>query len=338
MRIRHTFLSAAMVLPGALAAQDSKPAIESTELVRRVTHALDSLAAIDQFSGVVLIVRGADTVFQRAVGMADRGRKLRNTIGTSFNLGSINKAFTAIAIRQLAEAGKLSLDSTLGTYWPDYPNGDARKVTIKQLLTHRSGIGGNIFAAPPGKRRHDVLHNSDYIQLFVWDTVLFPPGTRQQYSNAGYVLLGALVQRLSGEDYYEYVRRHIYEPAGMTLTRHLYADSLPRNTARGYTRQGEGPSAKPRANTALLPGRGSAAGGGYSTAGDLLKFVRALREDRIPGGGPAGIGIAGGAPGLNGVIEADIIGGYDVVVLANLDPPAAERVGRMIRQWLGAMD
>jgi hypothetical protein len=91
-------------------------------------------------------------------------------------------------------------------------------------------------------------------------------------------------------------------------------------------------------NYETLPGRGSSAGGGYSTAADLLAFVRALREHRIPGGGPAGIGIAGGAPGINGVVEGDLPGGYDVVVLANLDPPAAERVGRMIREWLGAKD
>lgn len=338
MRISHRILLAALAAPALAGAQQAAPAIETSELVRRVSRALDSLNAIDEFSGAVMIVRGSDTVFRRAVGMSDRERGLPNDVGTKFNIGSINKAFTAIAIRQLAEEGKLHLDSTLGVYWPDYPNPAARGVTIRQLLRHTSGIGGNIFSSPPGKTRRDMRHNSQFVQLFATSPLLFAPGSKSQYSNAGYVILGELVQRLSGEDYYEYVRKHIYVPAGMTETGHLYVDSLPQNTARGYTRRGGGSAAKPHANSDILPGRGSAAGGGYSTAGDLIRFVRALREHRIPGGGPAGIGIAGGAEGLNGVIEADLPGGYDVVVLANLDPPAAERVGAMIRKWLGAKD
>lgn len=336
MRIQHLLVAAALAAPGVCAAQD-KPAIETSELVRRVSKVLDSLAARDEFSGVVMIARGNETVFQRAVGMADRARGLRNDVGTAFNLGSINKGFTAIAVRQLAEAGKIHLDSSLATYWPDYPNADAaRRVTIRQLLTHRSGIGGNIFGAPPGKKRSDLRHNSAFLQLFTSSPLQFTPGSRQQYSNAGYVVLGALVERLSGEDYYDYVKRHVYTPAGMTHTAHYAFDSLAQNTALGYTREGGGDTWRP--NTDLLPGRGSSAGGGYSTAGDLLAFVRALREQKIPGGGPSGVGIAGGAPGINAALEGDLPGGYDVVVLANLDPPAAEKMMRSIREWLGARD
>lgn len=318
-----------------LSAQNPTPPIQTSELVRRVSAAMDSLAARDEFSGVVMIMRGNDTVFRRAVGFADRERKLRNDVETAFNLGSINKAFTAIAIRQLAESGKIHLDSSLAKYWPDYPNASAAKqVTIRQLLTHRSGVTGDIFAAPKGKSRADIRHNSQFVQLFAANPLAFAPGTRQQYSNAGYVILGELVQRVSGEDYYEYVRRRVYEPAGMTRTAHLYADSLGQNTAKGYTRE----DGALKVNTSLLPGRGSAAGGGYSTARDLLAFVRALREGRITGGGPSGIGIAGGAGGMNGVLEGDLPGGYDAVVLANLDPPAAEKLMGMIRRWLGARD
>jgi len=146
---------------------------------------------------------------------------------------------------------------------------------------------------------------------------------------------------VSGEDYYEYVRRHIYEPAGMTRTAHYFADSLPADVAIGYTR-GEGdrpdPSAPLRPNTAVLPGRGSAAGGGYSTAADLLRFVAAIRAGRIPGAPPAGLGVAGGAPGINATLDGELPGGYDLVVLANLDPPAAERVARIVRGWLRARE
>jgi len=227
------------------------------------------------------------------------------------------------------------LDSALATYWPDYPNADvARRVTIRQLLSHRSGIGGNIFEAPPGGTRRDLRHNRDFLQLFADRPLDFEPGTQQQYSNAGYVVLGALVERLSGEDYYEYVRRHIYEPAGLMRTAHWHVDSLPRHAATGYISTGD--DARP--NTGTLPGRGSAAGGGYSTAADMLRLVQAMREGRIAAAPPPGIGVAGGAPGLNAVVEGAMPGGYDLVVLANLDPPSAQRVARLIRAWLGAAD
>jgi CubicO group peptidase (beta-lactamase class C family) len=273
--------------------------------------------------------------------MANRERSIPNNLETAFNLGSINKAFTQIAILQLSAAGKLNLDSTLAAYWSDYPNkAVAQKITIRQLLRHTSGIGGNIFNAPAGGTRHDVRSLKDYLALFVNEQPQFEPGTSNAYSNAGYVVLGLLIERLSGQDYYSYVREHILEPAGMTRTGSFFVDSLPPNTAIGYTTGSENapPGTPLHPNTQELPGRGSSAGGGYSTAQDLLKFLKALREHRIPNGPPAGIGIAGGSGGINGVVEGDLPGGYDIVVLTNLDPPAAERVSRMTRGWLGARD
>jgi CubicO group peptidase (beta-lactamase class C family) len=301
---------------------------------------VDSLAAAGDFAGVVLLARRGAPVFERAYGMAERAANRPNSIETAFNIGSINKVFTAIAIRQLAAQGKLDLDSTLATSWPDYPNpGVARRVTIRQLLQHRSGIGGNIFTAPAGGKRSDVRTLQDYLLLFVNEPLAFEPGSRMQYSNAGYVVLGLLVERLSGESYYDYVRRHIYEPAGMTRTAAWPVDSLPTNTALGYTTESDtGTTTTWHPNSDLLPGRGSSAGGGYSTAHDLLRFLAALRAGRIPAGPPSGLGIAGGAPGLNAVVEGDLPGGYDLIVLANLDPPAAERIAQMVRAWMGMRD
>lgn len=305
-----------------------------------VAAAADSLALAEGFSGVVLVAQGGTPVVERAYGMADREAGRANDIETSFNVGSINKFFTAIAIRQLAAAGKIQLDSTLLHHWPGYPNREVgRRVTIRQLLEHRSGVAGNIFAAPAGGSRSDVRRLGDYLQLFVHEPLQFEPGTRRAYSNAGYLVLGLLIEQVSGEDYYEYVRRHVYEPAGMTRTGHWPVDSLPPNTAIGYTTRsaspGDAPSSAVR-NTALLPGRGSSAGGGYSTARDLLRLANALRAGKIASAPPPGaVGIAGGAPGLNAVMEADLRGGYDVIVLANLDPPAAERMARMLRERIG---
>jgi CubicO group peptidase (beta-lactamase class C family) len=296
---------------------------------------VDSLAAAQSFSGVVLIARNGTAVVEKSFGMADREARRANNIETAFNVGSINKFFTQIAIRQL----NLNVDSTLGHYWPDYPNAVVRRVTIRQLLEHRSGIGGNIFAAPAGGNRSDLRKLTDFLPLFVNEPMQFEPGSQQRYSNAGYLVLGLLVERVSGESYYDYVRKHIYEPAGLARTAHFAVDSLPENTAVGYTTGGErgggessgGEGAALRRNSDLLPGRGSSAGGGYSTAHDLLRLLNALREKKIPGGPSLGFAIAGGAPGLNAVVETDLPGGYDVIVLANLDPPSAERMGRELR-------
>jgi CubicO group peptidase (beta-lactamase class C family) len=207
-------------------------------------------------------------------------------------------------------------------------------------MRHTSGIGGNIFDSPAGGTRHDVRSLRDYLALFVNEPPQFEPGTRNAYSNAGYVVLGLLIERLSGQDYYTYVRDHILEPANMTRTGSFFVDSLPLNTAIGYTTGMENapPGTPLHPNTQQLPGRGSSAGGGYSTAQDLLRFLKALRENRIPNGLPAGLGIAGGSGGINGVVEGSLPGGYDLVVLANLDPPAAERVAQMTREWLGVHD
>lgn len=316
-----------------VASQPAPPTAEA-ELFRRVQALGDSLASIDQFSGVILLAREGRSVFERAWGFADREASRPNDVATAFNLGSINKLFTGIAIRQLAAEGRLHLDSSLAIAWPDYPNADvARRVTIRQILNHRSGIAGNIFAAPAGRTRHDLRHNNDFFPLFRDNPLAFDPGTRQQYSNAGYVVLGMLVERLSGRSYYDYVRERIYAPAGMTRTAAYPVDSLPPNTALGYT----GTPGSRRRNTELLPGRGSAAGGGYSTAHDLMRLMQALRERRVAAGPePGNVGIAGGAPGLNAAVEGDLPGGYDLIVLANLDPPAAERVAGIIRASLGS--
>ena len=315
--------------------------ISQTELIKRLTTSVDSLARLGQFSGVVVLAKDGAPVYQSAHGFADREHAIANNLQTAFNLGSINKVFTQIAILQLAAAGKLDLDSTLAKYWPDYPNQEvARRITIRQLMRHTSGIGGNIFAPPSGGKRNDIRRLQDYLPLFVNEPLQFEPGTKNSYSNAGYVVLGLLVERLSGQDYYSYVREHIFAPAGMTRTGSFAVDSLPPNTAIGYTRGGEDapPSAPVQPNSQELPGRGSSAGGGYSTSEDMLKFLKALREHRIANGLPAGLGIAGGSGGMNAVVEGALPGGYDLVVLGNLDPPAAERVARMTRDWLGVVD
>jgi Beta-lactamase class C and other penicillin binding proteins len=304
--------------------------LDSAELVSRIASLADSLARANALSGVILLARNGEPVFERAYGLADRQRHRPNTVGTAFNLSSIGKRFAQVAVAQLVASGRLGLDSTIASVWPDYPNKEvARRVTIRQLLGHRSGIGGDIFRNPGSMRS-----NRDYLAQFVNEPLRFEPGTREEYSNAGYVVLGEIIARVSHEDYYAYVQRHVFDPAGMTHSGFFANDSLPEFAAVGYTGQGGVPSLM--RNEEVQPRRGSAAGGSYATAGDLLRFIRAEREGRLVA--PPELErsvIAGGSPGSNGVVAEGLPGGYHLIVLENLDPPAANAIVTPVLSWLG---
>ena len=148
----------------------------------------------------------------------------------------MNKMFTAVATLQLVEAGKLALDDPVGKHLRGYPNSEvATKVTVRHLLTHTGGTG-DIFGPEYDPNRLQLREHADYVKLYGSRAPNFPPGSRFEYSNYGFVLLGAIIEAVSGESYYDYVREHVFGPAGMTST-----DSLPEsvevpNRSIGYTR------------------------------------------------------------------------------------------------------
>lgn len=305
------------------------------EFLQELPAWLDKQAAEDQFSGTVLIAKRDKPVFQKAVGLADKVNKTPNRTNTKFNLGSINKIFTQVAILQLIEQGKLSWDDKLGKFLPDYPNKDAReKVTVKHLVEFQSGIGdifGKRYEATPKDRIRSI---NDYLPLFADQPLAFEPGTKNAYSNGGYIVLGAIIEKVTGQTYYDYVREHIYKPAGMTDTDCYLSGAKTPNLAEGYRRNDKGERVN---NVDTRPGRGSSAGGGYSTTEDLLKFSIALRENKLlnPQNSRRMLGraaVAGGAPGINA--ELEIAPEYTIIVLGNYDPPNAANVSRYIRSQL----
>lgn len=315
-------------------------------------------AATDQFAGAVLIAKNGRPVFSKAYGLADRDRRVPNTLDTRFRIGSMNKMFTAVAVMQLVQTGKLRLDAPVGTYLPAYPNKDvASKVTIAQLLSHTGGTG-DIFGPEYEPHRLQLRTVQDYVNLYGARAPEFEPGTKFAYSNYGFVLLGAIVEKVSGASYYDFVNRHVYKPAGMTASGSEPESVAVPNRAVGYTEQ-DG-AWKSAADT--LPYRASPAGGGYSTVGDMLKFANALQGNRLldaehtallttvqPGAknptyaygfgsflknGTQCFGHNGGAPGMNGDLEICPANGYVVVALANVDPPAASRLSDFITNRL----
>jgi D-alanyl-D-alanine carboxypeptidase len=306
-------------------------------------------AAADEFSGAVLVARHGKVLLQEAWGRADRKSGTANTPTTRFRIGSMDKMFTAVATLQLVEAGKLALDDPIGKYLPDYPNKEvASKVTVRHLLTHTGGTG-DIFGAEFDRNRLALREHRDYVKLYGSRGLTHEPGARFEYSNYGFVLLGALIERVSGVSYYDHVGDKVFRRAGTRSTGSLPESVDVPNRAVGYMRSSPAGGAW-TPNTDTLPWRGTAAGGGYSTVGDLLRFAQALSSGRLiskatlaeatrPHRQQYGYGFAvhgqgrlrsyghgGGAPGMNGELRVFPQLGYVVVSLGNLDPPAASEL------------
>jgi len=306
----------------------------------------DELAKADEFSGTLLVARKGKILLEKAWGRADREAGTPATPATQFRIGSMNKMFTSIATLQLVEAGKLSLDDPIGKHLTDYPNKDvASKVTVRHLLTHTGGTD-DIFGPEFEKNRDHLREHGDYVKLYGARGLTHEPGAEHRYSNYGFVLLGALIEKVSGVSYYDYVREKIFKPAGMTSTDSLpETESLP-SRSKGYLKA----NGSWTSNAETLPWRGTSAGGGYSTVGDFFRFAEALEAGKLVskallaeatkpqiegygyGFGTGGEGVlksyghSGGAPGMNGSLLVFPNLGYVVVGLSNLDPPAASRL------------
>jgi len=311
---------------------------------------MDVLAKQDLFAGVAIVARGDKVILEHAVGYADREAKRPITPDTQFRIGSMNKMFTSVAILQLADQGKLSLDDTVGKYIPDYPAKDvATKVKVRHLLTHTGGTG-DIFGPAFFEHRLELRTLDDYYKLYGTRALEGEPGNEFRYSNYGFILLGLIVERASRMSYYDYVREKIFVPAGMTATDSLpETESVPRRSVGYMRRDGQW-----QPNSETLPWRGTSAGGGYSTARDLLKFAHALQSGKLlskeklaeaskPQFGLYGFGFftggtgalqhyghGGGAPGMNGELRIYPESGLVIVVLSNLDPPVATNIANFL--------
>jgi hypothetical protein len=170
------------------------------EIMRTIKDRVRLRDSVDIFSGVVLVAKGDRILFHEAYGMAEQSYGAPNNRTTKFHLGSMDKMFTGIAIAQLVQAGKLSFTDTLATILPQFPNKElARKATIHQLLTHTAGTGDFISNPEFRAHRESFKRTDDYIPLVARESLLFEPGSRWSYSNSGYVILGAVIEKLSGE-------------------------------------------------------------------------------------------------------------------------------------------
>jgi CubicO group peptidase (beta-lactamase class C family) len=297
------------------------------------------------FFGAVLMAHGAQVLLQEACGEASLRFHARNNIETRFNLGSMNKMFTAVAVMQLVEAGKVSLTDPLSRYADEswLPHDISSRITIEELLTHTSGLGSFFDDGFDQTSRELYRELDDYKPLIQTEKLAFVPGAKFQYSDTGMFMLGVVIEKASGENYFDYIRRHIYAPSGMNETDCYPMDEPVENLATGYGYYSKGPYHW-RENTFSHVFRGGPAGGGFSTVGDLFRFVRALESgklvtpaslkmmwtDRPPNNYGAGfeisdtaagkvVGHSGFFDGISARLSIFVDQGYVVAVLSNID-------------------
>jgi CubicO group peptidase (beta-lactamase class C family) len=251
----------------------------------------------------------------------------------------------------------------IGKILPDYPNKDAaEKVTIRHLLTHTSGIGDYFNERFMKSSRDQFRDIKDFLPLFAEEPLQFEPGSRFRYSNGGFIVLGAIIEKLAGQDYFQYVREHIYQPAGMQNTDCYEVDSDTPNLAVGYTHQGAQQDGQWKNNLLLHVVRGGSAGGGYSTVEDLLHFAEALESGKLVKAetleqwttpsdknphyaygfeidnesGQRAYGHRGGFPGVSSMLLVDRESRITTVVLSNIDKgamPVAEKLRELSSKW-----
>jgi CubicO group peptidase (beta-lactamase class C family) len=291
-----------------------------------------------------------------AAGEASRAFHVPNNIDTKFNLGSMNKMFTSTAVVQLAQNGKLSLDDPISKYIDEswLPKEVTDKITVRHLLTHSSGLGSYFNETYSKSSRALFRKLDDYKPLIKDDRPAFEPGKRYQYSNTGMFLLGVVIEKVSGEDYFSYIRKAIYEPAGMTNTDCYEMDYPVENLAIGYSPDPKSPYGWQN-NLYKHVIKGGPAGGGFSTVKDLHRFALALLGGKylskeylkemwtdhlganygygfsvVTGAAGKVVGHGGGFDGINSNLDIFLDSGYVVAVMSNTDrgaSPVASKIG-----------
>jgi D-alanyl-D-alanine carboxypeptidase len=342
-------LALVMTGPGAKAQDDGPQPAQLPPLVvngqmadGEISAALDPwLARLNRdgvFNGALLVARNGQEIYARTHGARDVPPGMPLTIDDRFSIASIGKAFTHVAVAQLIQAGRLSPETTIGEVLPSYPNKVTRGATVAQLLSHRGGVA-DFFQERPDTPKTELTSNRAYYELVSRRPPLFAPGEREEYCNGCYVVLGQMIETITGQSYEQYVAEHVFAPAKMGRSAFLRHDRLPADAARFVGR----PQGQLEDVSRFHGVAGSAAGGSYSTVRDLLAFDNALREHRLlnpeltaqvlrgqpeKGRATARIGFAGGAPGVNTMLAGN--GAWTVIVLTNRPPPAGEAIGSTV--------
>jgi CubicO group peptidase (beta-lactamase class C family) len=239
----------------------------------------------EKFLGVMLVAKQDTILFEKSCGLSSRSFNVKNNLSTKFNLASVGKVFTSIAIAQLVQQKILTLDMPIYKIIPDWlPNDKTSKnITVQQLLTHTSGLTNYMddLRWKLGADSALYVNLEDYKPLIKDEKILFRPGTSQFYSNSGYILLGAIIEKVTHMKYEDYIQRYIFIPAGMKNTGNYRLDTEIPNRAVGYTHLCTDKKCVCRNNYFEAEFMGNSAGGAYSTAHDLFLLSKSLHHNKL---------------------------------------------------------
>jgi len=245
--------------------------------VEKIESLLNEYYKFKVFNGSILVAEGGKVIYKNGFGFANMEWNIPNTPDTKFRVGSVTKQFTAMLIMQLVEEGKLKLDVPITTYIPDYPKDKGDKITIHHLLTHTSGIPNYTSLPTLNDFMRDPITPLDLVKIF-WDLPLdFEPGEKFSYSNSGYIVLGYIIEKVTGESYEDVLKEKIFEPLGMKNSGYDHTEVIIPKRASGYDKVGTD-----YFNTSYLDmSVPYSAGSIYSTVEDLYLWDQALYTEKL---------------------------------------------------------
>jgi CubicO group peptidase (beta-lactamase class C family) len=257
-------------------AQNTATAPTTQQITAKIDEYMNAAARVDSFSGSILVARDGKPLVNKGYGMANIELNVSNTPDTVFRLGSITKQFTAMAIMMLAERGKMNVNDPACKYLTDCPAA-WQPITVKNLLTHTAGVPNYTSLPDFAKTAALPATSAEMIGRFRDKPLDFAVGEKYAYSNSGYYLLGAIIERVSGKSYADFLQENIFMPLGMRQSGYDLSARIIKNRAAGYAKQG-GEFINASYMDMTLPG---AAGAVYSTTGDLLLWDQALNTEKL---------------------------------------------------------
>ena len=249
---------------------------------QKATQIANYLDSLDGFSGTVLIAKNDSILLKKAYGYAHKGHKVKNNTETKFSYASIGKSFTAVAIFQLIQEGKLSLQDNIGKYLPNYANKAARdSVTIELLLKHRSGLPNYFHSEKFLNTSKEQFRTMESLtNLYENEPLEFTPNQQFAYRNTNYIVLGRIIEAITKMSYEKYIEEHIFSIANMKNTGNYDIDLTIENAAENYTLSDLFPNQLQK-TIFMSSVKGSPAGGGYSNLDDLYQFSTAFKNNQL---------------------------------------------------------
>ncbi len=244
----------------------------------RIDSLMSSLYRNDSPGAAVAVIKNGNVVFEKGYGLADLDSKAPVTTSTNFNICSMTKQFTAYAVLQLQREGKLSVDDKLSRFFPDFAPGVANKVSVRQLLSHSSGIKEHY--AYVDRSQYKEFSDKDVLTvLSKVDSLNFPPGSRYRYSNAAFCLLAQIIEKISGETYPAYLRDHVFAPLGMVHSNVIHPGWTISSRAYGYDCEKDTFRLSDAKQSLFFSTMGD--GGMYTSIDDYLRWIEAIQQKKV---------------------------------------------------------